>query len=190
MTKAPPSAKSLATRQRITEAAQKLFGEVGYQRTTVRAVADRAAINPALVIRYFGSKEGLFAATARFDLKLPDLTQVSKRKRGSFLARHLLERWDGPEAGDALPALLAVAITHPDGRRRLAKILKDQLEPAVAAVVAPHAAGGCAALIATQAIGLAFTRYVLKLPPVVDLSHEEIVTFIGSTFQRYLEIDS
>lgn len=163
-----------------------MFGEVGYQRTTVRAVAARASINPALVIRYFGSKEGLFAAAARFDLKLPDLTVVPKRKRGEFLAKHLLQRWEGPDAGDELPALLAVAITHPDGRRRLMKIMKDQLVPAISDIVGPHAVSTCAALIATQAIGLAFTRYALKLPLAVQLSHEDIVTSIGATFQRYL----
>ena len=189
MSKAPASARSIATRQRILDAAQKLFGEVGYQRTTVRSVADRASINPALVIRYFGNKEGLFAAAANFELKLPDLTRVPKRKRGESLAAHLLQRWEGPDAGDELPALLAVAMTHPDGRRRLAKIMKDQLLPMVSQVVAPEAASTSAALIATQAIGLAFTRYVLKLPPVVELDNEYVVRFVGATFQRYLDVD-
>ena len=44
-----------------------------------------------------------------------------------------------------------------------------------------------AGLIATQVLGLALCRYVLRLPPVVGLSHDEIVGWLGPTVQRYLE---
>ena len=179
--------RSQATRERIAEEARKLFGELGYQGTTVRLVASRAAIHPSLVMRYFGSKEGLFAIAAQFDLRLPDLSRVAKQKRGEFLASYFLQRWEGPDAGDELPALLQVSVTHPDGKRRLAKIFRDQLYPAVLKAVGPQRATTCSALIATQAIGLAFTRYVLELPPVVQLSEDEIVEAVGATFQRYFD---
>jgi len=48
----------------------------GYQATTIQAVATAADIDPAMVMRYFGNKEGLFAAAAEFDLRLPDLSRV------------------------------------------------------------------------------------------------------------------
>lgn len=187
MTKAAKTPRSQATRERITEEARKLFGELGYQGTTVRLVASHAAIHPSLVMRYFGSKEGLFAVAAQFDLRLPDLSRITKKKRGEFLAGYFLQRWEGPDAGDELPALLQVSLSHPEGKRRLAKILKDQLHPAVLKIVGPERATTCSALIATQAIGLAFTRYVLELPPVAQLSKEEIVKSVGATFQRYLD---
>ncbi|MFI5777476.1 hypothetical protein [Nocardia sp. NPDC051570] len=43
-----------------------------------------------------------------------------------------------------------------------------------------------AALISTQILGLALCRYVLRLPPVVALTHEQIVADIGPIIQRYL----
>lgn len=164
-----------------------LFGETGFDRTTVRAVAARTAIHPSLVMRYYGSKEGLFAAAVTFDLRLPDLSETPRRKRGVFLAAYLLERWEGPDAGDELPALLRVAVTHPDGRRQMGRIFKEQLEPAIAKVVPKKRAVWCAALIATQAIGLAFTRYVVQLPPVVAMPADEIVRSIGAVFQLHLD---
>ncbi|MEU7065678.1 TetR/AcrR family transcriptional regulator [Streptomyces sp. NPDC053429] len=48
-----------ATRLRLLEAAGDLFAERGYERTTVRAIAERAGANQALLFRYFGSKHGL-----------------------------------------------------------------------------------------------------------------------------------
>jgi AcrR family transcriptional regulator len=166
---------SQATKDRISEAARALFAENGFDRTTVRLVASRAIIHPSLVMRYFDSKEKLFAAVVSFDLRLPDL------------ARHLLKRWEGPDAGGELPALLRIAITHPEGNARLAKIFHEQLEPALAKIVPRKYAARCPALIATQALGLALTRYVLKLPAVTSLPEDHIATFIGETFQRYLE---
>ncbi|WP_329192474.1 MULTISPECIES: TetR/AcrR family transcriptional regulator [unclassified Streptomyces] len=48
-----------ATRLRLLEAAADLFAERGYARTTVRAIAERAGANQALLFRYFGTKHGL-----------------------------------------------------------------------------------------------------------------------------------
>ena len=46
---------------RILTAAREAFAETGWAGTTMRAVA-RAAVDPALVYHYFGSKEGLLEA--------------------------------------------------------------------------------------------------------------------------------
>src|SRR5690242_15802896 len=52
------------TEARILAAARQLFGEHGYDRTTIRAIATAAGSDPGLVMRYFGSKEKLFAQAA------------------------------------------------------------------------------------------------------------------------------
>ncbi len=51
---------SAATRGALLSAARRLFAQNGYDATTVRAVADLAGVNQALLFRYFGSKRGLF----------------------------------------------------------------------------------------------------------------------------------
>ena len=38
-----------------------------------------------------------------------------------------------------------------------------------------------------QMLGLALCRYVLRLPPVVGMTHDEVVSWVGPTIQRYLE---
>src|SRR5690242_4388711 len=52
---------SAATRRALLAAGRELFADAGYEGTTVRAVAERAGVNQALLFRHFGSKEGLFA---------------------------------------------------------------------------------------------------------------------------------
>jgi AcrR family transcriptional regulator len=61
--------KSDRTRAAILTAARERFGADGYERATIRAIAADAAIDPAMVMRYYGNKEKLFAAAAEFDLR-------------------------------------------------------------------------------------------------------------------------
>src|SRR5689334_16457158 len=49
------------TEARILDQARRLFAESGYDRTTIRAVATAADVDPGLVMHYFRSKEELFA---------------------------------------------------------------------------------------------------------------------------------
>ena len=53
---------SAATKERILDAAEQLFGDLGYAATSLRAVTGRAGVNLAAVHYYFGSKIGLFEA--------------------------------------------------------------------------------------------------------------------------------
>ena len=82
---APPRTRNAQeTTADILAAARSRFGTDGYERTTLRAVAADVGVDPALVIRYFGSKQDLFAAAAEFTLDLPDLsrsTPTTSRRR-------------------------------------------------------------------------------------------------------------
>ncbi len=46
-------------RARVRDAALELFAEHGEDRVTMRQVAERAGVSPALVVHHFGSREGL-----------------------------------------------------------------------------------------------------------------------------------
>ena len=75
----PAPRRSDATKAAILAAAREQFAASGYQAATIRAIAAAAAIDPAMVMRYFGNKEALFAAAAEFDLRLPDVEPPAAR---------------------------------------------------------------------------------------------------------------
>jgi AcrR family transcriptional regulator len=174
------------SRARILNAAKALFSSKGYERTTIRGVARAARIHPSLVIRYFRNKARLFAAAVTFDLRLPDLTATPKSKLGVTLVQHFLERWEGQAAGNELPSLIRAAVTYPEARTRMVQIFEKQVAPYIRRVCSPKKASECAALIATQLVGLAYTRYVLRFPAVIQLEHDAIVRRVGATLQSYL----
>ena len=82
-TEGPRARGAETTKAAILGAARERFAADGYERATIRAIAGDAEIDPALVIRYFGNKEKLFAAAANFDLGLPDLHRLAARPRRS-----------------------------------------------------------------------------------------------------------
>lgn len=176
--------RSLPAREAILGAARARFATDGYDRATVRAIAADAGVDPSMVMRYFGSKRQLFAQTAEFDLRLPDLTATPREQVGHALATHLLDRW---ESDDGLQILLRTATTDDDAAQRMRAIFAGQLAPQIATLTGdPATAATRAGLVATQALGTALCRYVLRLPPVVAMSRAEIVTWIAPTLQRYL----
>ncbi len=49
----------------IIEAAFKVFGDVGYEATVIKDIADKAGIAPGTIYTYFDDKKDLFRATAQ-----------------------------------------------------------------------------------------------------------------------------
>src|ERR1700741_4694760 len=85
---------SAETKAVILAAARQRFAEAGFERATIRAIAADANIDPSMVMRYFGSKDQLFAAAADFDLQLPNLSDVEREQLGDRLVTHFLNRWE------------------------------------------------------------------------------------------------
>ena len=176
--------RSDATRLAILDAARERFAADGYDRATIRAIAKDAGIDPSMVMRYYGSKEGLFAAAVAVDLRLPDLSALPLPAVGRALVTHFLGVW---EENEVMTALLRVGVAGRAGAERMQGILRDQVLPAARQVCPdPEQVPARAALVASQLLGLALTRSVLRVPPAVELTREEIVAWLAPTLQRYL----
>ncbi|MET4658357.1 MULTISPECIES: TetR family transcriptional regulator [unclassified Streptomyces] len=181
--------RSDATRGAILAAARERFAADGYERATIRAIARDANIDPSMVMRYYRNKEGLFAAAVAIDLRLPNLSGAhSRQDAGRILVEHFLDMWENNEV---LTALLRVGVTNQAGAERMQGILRDQLLPVTRQVCPdPEQVPTRAALLASQLLGLALTRYVLRMPPAVELARSEIVVWLAPTIQRYLTAPS
>jgi len=177
--------KSDRTRTHILEAARLLFAEHGYEGASIRDVAAQAAIDPAMVIRYFRSKDELFARAAVVDLQLPELQVIDRSAVGEALIRRFLEIWEGPTSGPGMAILLRSATSNEFAAEKLREVFANQVWPVVGSAGAAADAGRRAGLVSSQLLGLAMCRYLLRLPPVVALSHDEIILNVGPTLQRY-----
>jgi AcrR family transcriptional regulator len=177
--------RSAGTRRAILGAARATFAARGYEQTTIRAVAARAGVDASMVMRYFGSKAGLFTAAATAELQIPDLRAVPAGERGELLVRVFVGRWEDAARDDELILLLRTAVTSEAVAAQLQATLGHLVTGPIAALGAEDAAGR-GSFIAAQLLGLALCRYILRLEPLASLPAGDVVATVAPSVQRYL----
>lgn len=183
--------RSERSRRAILEAARRLLSEKGYAATTIRAVAAEAGIDPSMVMRYYGSKEGLFDAAVDVDLRLGEAVgDCPPEQLGERLARHVVARWEGPLSDELITLLLRSASTHPVAAAQLRRIFEAQVERVIRDALGDHPdTQRRAGMISTQVLGMALCRYILRLPPVVAMDGEALAATMAPVLQHYLTGD-
>ncbi|MEV1005074.1 TetR family transcriptional regulator [Nonomuraea sp. NPDC050202] len=181
------SERSAPTRQAILDAARARFASDGYDKTTVRSIAADAGVAAAMVMRYYGSKADLFAATTRAGFTALDLTQVPRHEIGERFARASLEPWERGDSA-AMAALHRSAVTHPDAAAAVQRLIDTQLLPALKdAFPDDPDIEVKAGLMHSQGLGVIVGRYLLRLEPLASLDFEDLVRSVGRTLQHHLD---
>lgn len=171
-----------ATKAAILDAARVRFGADGFDRVTIREIAGDVGVDPAMVIRYFGSKDALFAKAAEFDLELPDLSGVAPEDIADVLMSRFFAVW---EDNAGFLSLLRAATTSEVAATKMLQLFTGQVYPALAGAAVDRPAQR-AALVGSQVLGLVLSRYIFRVPPLVAMSHDELRAWIGPVLTRYL----
>jgi AcrR family transcriptional regulator len=158
----------------ILQAARELFAESGFERTTIRAVAARAGLDPALVMQHYGSKEGLFAAAARWSDDAQSVLVATRETMPAAAVADLLAKFEDAPDREAAVALMRNCLTHPQA----ARVMRDEVMCDRAAAVARTLDGEDAelraGLLGACMIGLGMARYLLEIEPVASASREDL----------------
>lgn len=177
-------------REKILEAAATEFAQQGYDATTVRAIAARAGVDPALVHHHFGSKADLFGTVTdvpmRPDKEVPAILAGPREQVGEQIVRYVLTTLEDPARRRRSVALVRTAVGNKAGSGLLIGFLSRELIGRVAHQLGTPDAGLRANLVASQIVGLIVARYVIQLPDVATADIEDLVQRVGPTVQRYL----
>ena len=178
------------TRAAIVAAAREEFSANGFEGASVRAVARRAEVDPALVRHYFGGKEALFAASLElpFDPSsiLGTVVAGGPDGIGERLVRAFCGLWDPPEHRERLVAVLRTIVAGGDVATSIPGFVAGHLVRQMATAGGASDPARAAALVVSQVAGMALLRYVLELEPVASAEIDELVAWYGPTLQRYL----
>jgi AcrR family transcriptional regulator len=178
------------TREAIAAAARRLFSERGYDRTTIRGIAEAADVDPALINHFFGSKQELFAAVTTFPVELADamprIAEGPRSRVGLRLAEFVLGALEDPETRRAITSLVRAATSEPEAARSVREIVTARVLTPIAETLAADQPKLRASLINSQMVGLVMARYILELEPLASLPREEVVEAIAPNLQRYL----
>jgi len=176
------------TREKIAAAARAQFGKLGYERTTIRGIGRAARVDPKLVLHYFESKDGVFQAAMEFPFDpadaIPPLLAAGLDGLGIRLARFFIDVWDSP-AGARAQALVRSVVASPEAAALMRDFVRREVLARVAEALELDDPEVRASLAASQLVGLAMLRYVVKVEPLASAPPAQIAAWIGPTLQRY-----
>jgi AcrR family transcriptional regulator len=176
------------TREKILASARTHFGANGFAGGTVRGIATTAGVDPALVLHYFGSKEGVFRAALDFPVDpaefIPRLLAPGLDGLGERIVRFFIDTWDSP-AGSPLLGLIRSVVGSESAAAMLREFVSREVVGRLAEALERDQPQVRASLVASQLVGLAMLRYVIKLEPLASASSEQIATWVGPAIQRY-----
>ncbi|HEX2284652.1 MAG TPA: TetR family transcriptional regulator [Mycobacterium sp.] len=187
----PPGASD--TRERILASARELFARNGIDKTSIRAIAAAAGVDPALVHHYYGTKTKLFAEAIHIPIDpmevIVPMRETPVEELGHKLPSVLLGIWDS-EIGKGFIAELRSLLAGND-----VTLFRSFLQEVIAVEVGsrvdnPPGTGLIRVqFVASQLVGLVMARYILELDPFKSLPVEQIVQTVGPNLQRYLTGD-
>lgn len=183
------------TRQRIIDAASKVFLEQGYARATTRKIAAAANLTEVTLFRHFGTKENLFAAAFEQFGAVSDLEhKLQEQLTGDYRhdmrcmgfifmdfikAKGEVIRLSMCEAKHFPQVRNSVAKAPRELRRILAEYLQQQMEKGAIRNLHPE-------LVANGFWGVFLYNYLFRLildePSIPDLSDTEIINQIVDMF--------
>jgi AcrR family transcriptional regulator len=182
----PRGERRQQTQERILCAARDLFSEAGYDRTTIRAVAAEARVDPALVMHYFGSKEDLFGAAIRVDLE--DMVVGPEEELADRLLAQLGHKLEGEP--EAQLALLRSMLTHPQAADGVRRALARECGQVVGSAIGGAEGALRAGLVSATIIGVIVGRYLLELDGLKDADPQEITELLRPCFHSLVDQDA
>lgn len=180
------------TRAEILEAARSVFAERGFDRATIRAIAAEAGVDPAMIHHYFGTKDQLFTASIDIPAAATERVLALLAQDPDDLGRHLAETffgvWENDEPRTALLGILRSAMGGEDQavvafRQFLTSVLMAQLAPKIGG----EGARLRALLMASQLVGVAMTRYVMRLEPIASAPIDDVIDLVAPRLQSYVD---
>jgi AcrR family transcriptional regulator len=176
------------TREKILAAARSQFGKHGYEGATLRGIARSARVDPKLVLHYFDSKEGVFEAAMDFPFDpaaaIPAILEPGLDGLGIRLARFFLDIWDSP-SGARAHALVRSVVANESAAALMRDFASREILARVAEALELDHPRVRASLAASQLIGIAMLRYVVKVEPLASAPPAQLAEWIGPTLQRF-----
>ena len=175
---------------RIVAAARQRFAADGFDATPITTIARDADVDAKLVHYYFPDKQRLLEAALVVPPQFAAAARAANMSplpgRGEAIVANLLASWADPDVALVLRSMLLMAAHEQLAMLRVRSFFEDALLAAVEEGLPEGEREFRAALVSSQLIGLAFSRYVFELRQATAADDQTLVRVVGATIQRYL----
>lgn len=163
---APRTRNAAATRRAMLEAARRQFARESYESVGLREISREVGVDPALVCRYFGSKEGLFREVLRHPDDGEFLAGVTAETLPGYLAELLTE----PQCEvSSEKAEWLLVVMHSAGSARASQIVRETLHEGVLSPVERMLVGEGAELRAALVLAVMLGSSVLNTMGIASM---------------------
>ncbi|MGW3351706.1 TetR/AcrR family transcriptional regulator [Nonomuraea rubra] len=169
----PRAERRRRTEGKILDAARSLFADFGYERTTIRAVAKAAGVDPALVMQYFGNKQQLFQQAVR--MTPPDGGELGPEGAVEHVLGALTMKLG--ELPQSSLAMMRSMLTHPEAAASAREALGEQIER-LAEALPGEDARLCAALMTLVMLGITVGHQLLEIDELRGVPQEELARLL------------
>ena len=177
------------TREAIAEAARAQFAELGYDRATLRGIAGDAGVDAALVVRFYGSKDGLFREVMALPPAVADaiatLADGPRESIGRRLAEVIVGMLEDPRSRAVVLGRIRSASSHPDAAALVRETVTRDVGRLVAAVTDDQPETR-AVLVGSQVVGLALARHVVQVEPLASMPAADVIDYVAPILQHYV----
>jgi AcrR family transcriptional regulator len=178
------------TREEIIAAARESFAKRGYDATSLRGVAAVAGTDPALVRRFFGSKEGLLVAALTVAMspgeRLAHAVEGDPDRLGEQMVGYFLSVWEESPNREVMIGMIRSACTNQRAAQLLRNFIAGEVIARLAGALDDSERQLRASLVGAQLVGLALVRYVVQIEPLASAPASTLSVVVGPTLQRYL----
>jgi AcrR family transcriptional regulator len=178
-----------ASARALFEAASELFGQRGFEQTTLREIGERAGVDPSLVARYFGSKAELYVMViASEQLDDPTTPQFDEGPAPyeSFeaMATAVLRRSDLRGPGPILQSLMRQD-TSAEVRQAARARLDDRLVSPLSEGVATHDGTETlrSQLVVAALLGVSLARSLRWFDQLADVDRARLVQLLAEILE-------
>lgn len=161
----------------------ELFAELGFDHASTREIAAQAGANPALLVRYFGSKEGLFRAALEAAMLMEPLLTVDRSQMGQRVVEVFTGMTDAPNP----LAMIILSAADPAARAISVEVLERQVIAPLAAYLGPPEAETRAARLNILWSGFLIARQLLPLSPLADSRLPPMLEWLADETQAIVD---
>ncbi|MDB5724299.1 MAG: TetR/AcrR family transcriptional regulator [Novosphingobium sp.] len=179
----PRKRDAQASRARILEAAQRAFSEGSYSHVGIRDIAELAGTSSTLLLRYFGSKAGLFEAALVAAVPVASVLALPRERLGEALAAALLDRANQIRP----PLMIALAAGDTEAAAIAARVMEERAIAPLAAWLGGPDGRARALEIAMLATGLVTYARQLPLQPMAENEQCHIATWFAGAVQAVVD---
>ena len=179
------------TSDRLLEVAREILAKRGYVGLSMRTAAAAAGVTPDVARRYYRNRDALLAAALKLPVDpstaLPTLLAPGIEGMGERLVRFTIDVLGDPSAREELLSLARTGVAAGHAAAGLQDFIEHSIVDRLATIIGVPDARMRSALISSYLLGVAMSRYALRIEPLASASEEDVIRMVAPVIQDLLD---